>query len=194
MKHVTVNGEPARTFASEAIALVLGVPICIAILLAIEFNLWKGVTFWMGAFLFVVFSIVMTGYALSPSDLERDIEHDLARGEKGEYFIIGMPYLHFWSMVLLVRGIWNQFGPAAFPAANNPTFYDWTAFVLDRFLGVVLFDAPDTFEFHFCAIEPGPSKWLRALLFLYKFVVSIAFISILVVSYRKIFTRKGENV
>jgi hypothetical protein len=176
-----------KTLGGEIFAMLLGTPLLVLILLGIEAWLWSSLSFWLGNFFLVCTSIVCLNYALDPADLERDIERDLKKGELGDFYLFGLPYLHYWSAVLLFRGIWNQYGTAAFKEPADPGFFDWMVFVFDRFLGVILFDAPDTFGFNFSRVVPVQTFWMSLAVWLYKLVVSIGFIVILVATYRKLF-------
>ena len=42
--------------------------------------------------------------------LLEDIEKDLKLGEAGDYYLLGIPILHYWAAVLLFRGIRLHFG------------------------------------------------------------------------------------
>jgi hypothetical protein len=182
-----------KTLVGEAIALLFGTPICVLLLLGLEAWLWSGLSLWLGGFFLLVTSIVSLNYALNPAEMERDMEADLQKGEAGDFYLVGIPYMHYWAAVLLFRGIWNQWGEAAFSAPAGPHLLDWMAFVLDRFLGVVLFDAPDTFGFATSRVVPVQVLGLSLVIWFYKFVVSLGFISILVVSYRRLVLRGSSS-
>lgn len=182
-----------KTLAGEAVALLFGMPLFLLLLLWLESWLWAGLSLWLGGFFLLVTSIVGVTYALNPAELEKDMEADLAKGEAGDFYLVGIPYMHFWAAVLLFRGIGNAWGEAAFSAPAHPHFLDWVTFVFDRFLGVVLFDAPETFGFATSRVVPVRALGLALVIWFYKFVVSLSFIVILVVSYRRLVLRRGSG-
>ena len=60
-------------------------------------------TFWVGTVLTTIFSIIIVNYALNFGQLLEDIEKDLKLGEAGDYYLLGIPILHYWAAVLLFR-------------------------------------------------------------------------------------------
>jgi hypothetical protein len=156
-----------KTLVGEMGAIALGAPILVFLVLGVETWVWSGITLWVGAATSVIFSIIIVNYALNPKELEKDIEKDLGKGELGDYYLFGIPYLHYWAAVLLFRGVWISFGGGAYQSAPDaPSLLDWMRFVLDHFLGVILFDAPDTFGFRISAIEPAAKlSWVSLLVF-----------------------------
>jgi hypothetical protein len=181
-----------KTLLGETVALLFGLPFVVLGLLGIERWVWGGLSLWLGGFMMIVTSIVSLNYALNPAELMQDIEKDLKKGEVGDFYLLGIPYLHYWSAVLLFRGIWNQWGTAAFSNPADPNLLDWLTFVLDRFLGVVLFDAPDVFGFRTSRVDPVQTFWLSLVIWVYKFVVAVGFIVILVASYRRVVLRTAD--
>ena len=126
-------------------------------------------------------------YALNFGQLLEDIEKDLKLGEAGDYYLLGIPILHYWAAVLLFRGIRLHFGAEMYVGLpESPSLITDMSFVANRLLGVVLVDALEIFGFHLSTVEHAKLFWMSLTVFLYNVVVSIGFVSILVTSFNRI--------
>ncbi len=176
-----------KYLTKELVAAFVGAPLLVGILIAIEKGLWPDVTFWVGAVLTTIFSIIIVNYALNPGQLLEDIEKDLKLGEAGDYYLLGIPILHYWAAVLLFRGIRLHFGAEMYVGLpESPSLITDMSFVANRLLGVVLVDALEIFGFHLSTVEHAKLFWMSLTVFLYNVVVSIGFVSILVTSFNRI--------
>jgi hypothetical protein len=161
------------------------------LILAVEQGLWTKVTIWVVGAMTCFLSLILVVFSVNPKEHQQEIARSLSEGNTGSYFLFGIPYMHYWGLVLLYRGIWNTWGATAFPnAPAAPSILDWMAFGLDRFLGIVLVDAPNTFGFRISSIEPAKIFWLSLFVFLYQVSLTIGFVAVLVRSYRIIVLSK----
>ena len=185
------GSQQTRTLAGEMFYTALGVPVVVGLILVLERYAFPMLSFWVGAIATGITTVVIVGYSLEPKQLQVDIERDMTKGELGDFYLFGLPCLHFVSAALLFRGIWVKYGSTCYAnLPESPTILDWLAFTADRFGSVVLFDIPDAYGLRLSPIEHQKQFWMGTAVLVYKLGLAIGFVSLIISSYNYIHRRR----
>jgi|SRR3990167_2494055 len=178
-----------RNFALSAAKALVGSAAFLLVVYAVDLHLWQGVALWIGAFWYALATALLFAFWLRPVFMQEEFALSALDNEHGPAFVfLVIPCAHFCGFVLLLLGTWRTFGSATFlNLPDSPTLSVWVGFAADRLFSVVLFDANEIFGFRFNSVEHARTFLMSTLVFSYKLVASLAFISVIVEALR--FTR-----
>ncbi|EPM7859483.1 hypothetical protein ACTQ75_004649, partial [Vibrio alginolyticus] len=86
----------------------------------------------------VVLTVLLLSYAFIPSFLHEDFDEELKKGEAGEFHVISLPLLLFFSFSLTSYLGWCSYGEG-FMTANNSNPLIWLAYGVDNFVRAAFF-------------------------------------------------------
>lgn len=167
-------------FFKEAVSVATG-------LLMIYFIAYYSVVFFKGKeiwFFYVsiaitaLFTKLAVSYALNPKSLSTDIKGELTKGEAGEFHIVSIPLLLFFSFSLTSYYGWLSYGEK-FLIVESSGPITWLAYGLDNFIRATLFDFAEIYGIDLSKIEHNTSILPSTFVFVFRTAMSLSFITII---------------
>ena len=179
-----------RFLLVEVLFILLSAPIMANALVLADASPCRYPTLLLGGALATLAGVLTLVYVFWPSALRAALERDLQRGYLGDFYLLGVPYVLFWGMTLVLYALHAQRGPAAFTSVPSAvTIWTWALYTFDLHMSVVLLDFLELHGLRLSPIEHIRAAPVGTLIFMYKLVVAIGFVSLLVSVYRHL--RKG---
>ncbi len=189
-----MTASSKKTLVGEALVGVAGIIIIIVpIWVAVSHFLLAAKIVWVLTLLaFVLLCIVIVVWALAPKELEKDLKDDLAKGEVGDFHIIGLPLMLLGSFLLCSFSMWRIWGSAAFTGASqSPT--TWLLYLADNLVRSVFFDVAETFYMDISPIDQARTFWPCAFVFIFRTVTSVGVIRVALTAWVAVRDRTGTT-
>ncbi|MGE0023334.1 MAG: hypothetical protein AB7S70_06865 [Hyphomicrobium sp.] len=188
-----------RKLASEAAAGVFGL-----LFLFVVFHMLLGGPEWLRWLLMGVVAVVYvaTGFLIlywsyDPAALQQDMESDLAKGDAGDFHLIGVPGLLFFAFLALCSGLAALYPGEFF--VNAPDFDSaglatyvvaWLLYLFDNVLRVALLDFLEVFYLTTSTIRHSENVWACALVFSFRLVLTLSLLQYVFSSWRYYMSRR----
>lgn len=166
---------------------LIGLSIIFAPLFIAEAYFGKPITLFIlaiSSIVYVLVTILIIGFSVSTSLLERNLEQDIEKERIDFYFAVFL--IQFIFFIIMCRSIFIFYGQNYYeylPASVS--IFTWIFFAIDNFLDVLTCGFFHTYGFNISDVENAKNFLMSSFIFSYNISISIGLIKILLVVIKK---------